>query len=120
MEKLSPLLTNSDVEVRCKGMELYSSFICCLPKEYLTEKQLEFITAFYVDRLKDNHKVVPPVLVGILALVKMINLPKVAPGQMLMNIFKEVPCQQQVRVDRHHIYKIIHHSVLHYSDGKRI
>lgn len=117
VERLSGVLTDVNPEFRARGMHFFSKVLIFLPKDYLTEAQLKFISSFYVDRLKDNHRVIPPVLEGVVALSKMKNLPNDAPSQFLMSIYNNVPCQQQVRTDRHHIYSIINTFLQSHNQG---
>lgn len=117
VERLSGVLTDINPEIRARGMSFFSKVLFFLPKDYLTEAQLKFISSFYVDRLKDNHRVIPPALEGVVALSNMKNLPNEAPSQFLMSIYNNVPCQQQVRTDRHYIYSIINTFLQSHNQG---
>lgn len=107
VEALGPFLTSTDVEIRGKTMRLLSSTLINLPTEFLNPVQLNFISTFYCDRLKDHHSVVPSTLSGVEALIKMTNLPDDCAARLLQAIFQNVPCQSQVREDRTKIYNII-------------
>lgn len=107
VEALGPFLTSSEVDVRCKTMHLLSQAITNLSSDFLTIVQLNFISTFYCDRLKDHHTVVPSTLTGIEALIKMSNLPDECAARLLQAIFQNVPCQSQVRADRIKIFNII-------------
>lgn len=88
-------------------MRLLSESLTNLPSDFLNTVQLNFISTFYCDRLKDHHSVVPNTLTGILALIKMPNLPDECAARLLQAIFQNVPCQSQVRDDRTKIFNII-------------
>lgn len=107
VEALGPHLTTTDVVVRAKTMHLLSSTLANLEADFLNAVQLNFITTFYCDRLKDHHSVVPNTLTGIEALIKMLNLPDECAARLLQAIFQNVPCQSQVRDDRSRIFRII-------------
>lgn len=107
VETLGPFLTSTNVDLRSKAMLLLSSTLVNLPTDLLNSVQLNFISTFYCDRLKDHHSVVPNTLTGIVALIKMINLPDECAARLLQAIFQNVPCQSQVRDDRTKIFNII-------------
>lgn len=107
VEALGPHLTTTDVDIRAKTMHLLSSTLSNLDADFLNAVQLNFITTFYCDRLKDHHSVVPNTLTGIEALIKMPNLPDECAARLLQAIFQNVPCQSQVRDDRSRIFRII-------------
>lgn len=88
-------------------MRLLSLTLSNLPVDFLNAVQLNFISTFYCDRLKDHHSVVPSTLSGVEALTKMTNLPDECVTRLLQAIFQNVPCQSQVREDRTKIYNII-------------
>lgn len=107
VEALGPFLTSTDVDIRAKAMRLLSATLTNLSTDFLNSIQLNFITTFYCDRLKDHHSVVPSTLSGIEALIKMTNLPDECAARLLQAIFQNVPCQSQVREDRTKIFNII-------------
>lgn len=107
VEALGPFLTSTDVDIRSKTMRLLSTTLANLPTDFLNPVQLNFITTFYCDRLKDHHSVIPTTLTGCEALVKMTHLPDECVARLLQAIFQNVPCQSQVRDDRNKIFNII-------------
>lgn len=107
IEALGPSLTSTDVELRAKATEMLSLVLAELPTDFLSAVQLNFISTFYCDRLKDHHSVVPNTLSGIQALIRMINLPNECIARLLQSMFQHVPCQSQVRTDREKIFGII-------------
>lgn len=104
---MAGVLTSKEVENREKGMRFFTKVLKDLPKDYLTQMQVGFISKFYTDRLKDNHRVIPSVLEGYLAVIEMVNYDIQNSGEFLRALFREVPCQSQVRQDRQNIYLII-------------
>lgn len=107
VERLGPSLTSTVVEDRVKATRLLSTTLKDLPSDHLNETQLNFITTFYCDRLKDHHSVVPHTLTGIVAIVHMLHVPEGAAGRILHAMFHNVPCQSQVRADREKIFDIV-------------
>lgn len=107
VENMAKVLTNKEIENRAKGMKFFTKVLQQLPKEYLTDVQIKYISKFYTDRLKDNHRIIPLVLEGYLFIVAMENYEISNCGEFLTTMFHEVPCQSQVRHDRYNIYKII-------------
>ncbi|KZC14978.1 MMS19 nucleotide excision repair protein like protein, partial [Dufourea novaeangliae] len=106
VEELGPFVTDKSVSIREKGIDALSSILSHLPKDYLNEAELHFITSFYCDRLKDHHSIVPAVLRGILATVQMNHLPQESPVQLFRALFENVQCQSQLLSDRRNIYLI--------------
>ncbi|CAK9794946.1 MMS19 nucleotide excision repair protein [Anthophora plagiata] len=106
VEELGPFVTEKDVNIREKGISALSSILSHLPKDFLNEAELHFLTSFYCDRLKDHHSIIPIVLKGILTIVQMNNLPKDSPERLFSALFDNVPCQSQLYIDRHNIYLI--------------
>lgn len=108
VENMAGVLTHNDPENRKKGMSFYTAILKGLPKDYLNEMQVKFISKFYIDRLKDHHCVVPPVLEGYSALIDMTNYKIQNCADFLPVLFQEVTCQSQTRQDRYNIYSIMH------------
>ncbi|XP_060801450.1 MMS19 nucleotide excision repair protein homolog isoform X2 [Amyelois transitella] len=107
VENLSGVLTHKEPENREKGMRFFTTLLKDLPNDYLTEIEVKFISKFYIDRLKDNHRVIPPVLEGYLIIIDMKNYSMNSTGEFLTILFREVPCQSQLRADRYNYYMII-------------
>lgn len=107
IEALGPSLTSTDVDVRISATLLLSLVLSELADDFLSSIQLNFISTFYCDRLKDHHSVVPNTLSGIQALIRMKNLPDECVARLLQSMYQNVPCQSQVRGDREKIFKII-------------
>ncbi|XP_013173453.1 PREDICTED: MMS19 nucleotide excision repair protein homolog [Papilio xuthus] len=104
VENMAGVLTSKEVDNREKGMRFFTKILMELPQDYLSDIQIKFISKFYVDRLKDNHKIIPTVLEGYLAVIDMKNYNMQNCGEFFTTLFREVPCQSQVRQDRYHIY----------------
>lgn len=105
---MAGVLTNKEVDNREKGMKFFTKILSEIPKDFLTEVQIKFISKFYTDRLKDHHKVIPTVLEGYLYIVDMTHYNVQFSGEYLTILFREVACQSQVRQDRYNIYLTIH------------
>lgn len=101
------ILTDKDANNREKGMRFFTKLLKELPKDYLNEMQVKFISKFYIDRLKDHHRVIPDVLEGYLAIIDMDNYSMSNCGEFFTVLFREVACQSQVRQDRYKIYLIV-------------
>ena len=107
VEELGPALTSKETDVRLKGTKFLTEIMKDLPVDLLTAPQLDFIVSFYCDRMKDHHSIGPQVIIGILAIIKMKNLPASSCTKFLTELFKTIPCQSQVREDRANIFTII-------------
>lgn len=88
-------------------MRFYTKILKELPRDYLNDMQVKFISKFYIDRLKDNHRVVPPVIEGYSVLIDMSEYNIQNCTDFLTILFREVTCQSQTRQDRYNIYVII-------------
>ncbi|XP_032516454.2 MMS19 nucleotide excision repair protein isoform X1 [Danaus plexippus] len=107
VENMAGVLTSKEVEDRERGMRFFTKILKEIPADYLTEMQIKFISKFYVDRLKDNHRVIPAVLEGYLSVIDMKHYNVQSSGEYLTALFREVACQSQVRQDRYNIYLTI-------------
>lgn len=107
VENMAGVLTNKEPENRAKGMRFYTKILKELPKNYLNDMQVKFISKFYIDRLKDNHRVIPPVIEGYLVLMDMHEYQIQNCTDFLTVLFREVTCQSQLRQDRYNIYIIL-------------
>lgn len=118
VEKLGPILTHEDVDQRRKGVQFLSHFLSRLPDDLLVENQLKFILAFYNDRLRDHHSLVPHILSGINTLSRMKNAAQDDVLRLLFTILSGtvITCQSQQREERCLIFDlIIHCSVRFYA-----
>ncbi|XP_076759252.1 MMS19 nucleotide excision repair protein isoform X1 [Xylocopa sonorina] len=106
VEELRPFVIEKDVHIREKGILTLSTILSHVPRDFLNESELQFITAFYCEKLKDHQNVIPAVLKGILAIVQMNHLPKSSPERLFRVFFENVQCQSQLFSDRYTIYLI--------------
>ncbi|OAD54066.1 MMS19 nucleotide excision repair protein like protein, partial [Eufriesea mexicana] len=106
VEELGTFLTEKDVKLREKGICALSTILFHLPKDFLNENELDFMTSFYCDRLKEHHNIIPAVLKGILSIVQMKHFPKDSPERLFRVLFENVQCQSQLLPDRRNIYLI--------------
>uniref|UniRef100_A0A0A1WYE0 MMS19 nucleotide excision repair protein n=1 Tax=Zeugodacus cucurbitae TaxID=28588 RepID=A0A0A1WYE0_ZEUCU len=107
VEQMGFALTSTTLEERIKGTQLLSSVLQQLPKDYLNSKQMDFLTAFYTDRLKDHHSVLPAVIDGIHAILEMKELPAENVPKILNTFFKHTSCQSHQRGERGKWFKIL-------------
>jgi DNA repair/transcription protein MET18/MMS19 len=106
IEEMGPALTSPEVEMRLKGTTLLSDIVALIDNDYLNEVQLNFLTTFYIDRLKDHHSVLPAVISGVLSMIQMKHFPNNMSSKLLVALFQNVTCQSQVRDDRSNIFRI--------------
>lgn len=104
---MAGVLTSTEPENRVKGIRFYTKILKELPRNFLNDMQVKFISKFYIDRLKDHHSVVPPVIEGYSALIDMSEYKIHNCADFLTILFREVACQSQMRQDRYNIYEII-------------
>lgn len=107
VENMSGALINKEAPIREKGMRFLTSLLKAIPKTYLTEQQVNFISKFYVERLKDNHIMIPSILEGYLAIIDMSHYRIDLSADFFTLLFREITCQSQARQDRYNIYLII-------------
>ncbi|XP_011297077.1 MMS19 nucleotide excision repair protein homolog [Fopius arisanus] len=107
VEQLGELLTSTDISVRANGVLSLSTIIQKLPQDFLNPQEVQLLTSFYCDRLKDHHSIIPSVILGILAIVQMTNLPGDAPGKLFHTLTQNVRCQSELSDDRRNIYLIL-------------
>ncbi|CAF4850723.1 unnamed protein product [Pieris macdunnoughi] len=104
VENMAGVLTHKDSENREKGMRFFTNLLKKIPQDFLTVTQINFISKFYIDRLKDNHRVIPAVLDGYLTIVGMKHFNISLCGEYFSVLFREIACQSQLRQDRLNIY----------------
>ncbi|XP_062126950.1 LOW QUALITY PROTEIN: MMS19 nucleotide excision repair protein [Drosophila sulfurigaster albostrigata] len=114
-EQLGFALTSSDTAERVAGTNLLSAVLNALPNDLLNAKQLEFLTTFYTDRLRDHHNVMPAIIDGLSALVRMKELPPANVTQLLQAFFQYTTCQSQTRGDRTKIFNMLEYLTLHFQ-----
>ncbi|XP_017044265.1 MMS19 nucleotide excision repair protein [Drosophila ficusphila] len=105
-EELGFALSSPDMEERVAGTNLLSAVLVALPTDLLQERQLEFLSAFYMDRLRDHHNVMPAIIDGIDALVHMKALPPAQVPKILQSFFELTTCQSQTRGDRTKLFNM--------------
>ncbi|KAH8359568.1 hypothetical protein KR093_007410 [Drosophila rubida] len=114
-EQLGFALTSPDTEERVAGTNLLSAVLSALPIDLLNAKQLEFLTTFYTDRLRDHHNVMPAIIDGLNALVRMKELPPANVTLLLQAFFQYTTCQSQTRGDRTKVFNMLKYLTLHFQ-----
>lgn len=117
-EALGFALSSPDMEERVAGTNLLSAVLIALPQDLLQERQLEFLSTFYMDRLRDHHNVMPAIIDGIDALVHMKALPRAQIPQILQSFFEHTTCQSQTRSDRTKLFHIFQYLTENFQDGE--
>lgn len=117
-EQLGFALTSPDIELRVAGTNLLSAVLSNLPRDVLNAKQLEFLTKFYTDRLRDHHNVMPAIIEGLNCLVRMKKLPAENVPIMLHAFFQYSTCQSQTRGDRTKLFNMFKFLTVHFEPGE--
>ncbi|TMS22195.1 MMS19 nucleotide excision repair protein-like protein [Larimichthys crocea] len=106
VEALGLSLTSSQTHTRARGVQLLSEV---LHECYggLTEREVEVLIAFYENRLKDHHAIIPPVLQGLRALTKCTALPPGSAVSMLRSLFQDVHVQSLMLAERACVYNML-------------
>ncbi|XP_069704917.1 MMS19 nucleotide excision repair protein homolog isoform X1 [Periplaneta americana] len=120
VKKLEPIVTEKHSDVRERGTHILSGVVQNLPKNFLHQSELHYLTLFFCDRLKDYNIVIPAILQGILALVQMHHLPRDAPAHIVTTVFEQVQCQTLKQDDRRTVYKILEVLTLSYKEELRV
>lgn len=109
METLGPILTSPDLGCRRKGVQFLTQLLSYIPADFLPESQLKFILAFYNDRLRDHHSLVPCVIAGIQTLSQMRNSAEEDVLRLVFTILggSVITCQSQQREERSKIFDLI-------------
>ncbi|XP_052849379.1 MMS19 nucleotide excision repair protein [Drosophila gunungcola] len=115
-EELGFALSSPDMEERVAGTNLLSAVLVALPQDLLQERQLEFLSTFYMDRLRDHHNVMPAIIDGIDALVHMKALPRALVPQILQSFFEHTTCQSQTRGDRTKLFNIFKYLTINFKE----
>lgn len=107
VESIGFALTSQSVDERVKGTRILSSTLQKLPKDFLNNEEVSFVSTFYCDRLKDHHNVIPAVIDGVSALLLMENVTSECPLRFLNSFFQNSTVQSQTRDDREKLLKIL-------------
>lgn len=70
VEALGPFLTSGEVQKRVVGMSFLGHILSSLRSDFLNEEELTFVVEFLTNRLKDQHLVIPKVILCILPVVR--------------------------------------------------
>lgn len=57
IEKLDFLLTNTSPDQRELGVRIFADVLEEIPSDLLNAQQVELISTFFINKLKDHHKV---------------------------------------------------------------
>ncbi|XP_063604037.1 MMS19 nucleotide excision repair protein homolog [Penaeus indicus] len=112
VEGLGSSLTHTNVADRAVGTRFLADILHSLPQNKLNADELTFLTAFFVDRLKDHHSVVPNVIYAVLALVQQENIQRGDIVNLIRGFFREVHCQSQVMSDRRNVYTFLKYCII--------
>ncbi|XP_057321632.1 MMS19 nucleotide excision repair protein [Microplitis mediator] len=107
IEQLGGFLTSKDVNIRENGIKSVTIILDKINKNYLNEQEVELLSSFYCDRLKDHHSVIPAVIQGILSIVQMKNLPKTSAPKIFHGLFNDLRCQSELQTTRKNIFLIL-------------
>ena len=107
IETLGPALTDTRVDVRRSGLSVVSHTLTNLPPPFLHGEDLSLLAAFYTDRLRDHHSLLPTTLQGLASLATNHNLTRESLAKVLDSLFREVMLQQQVVADRAVVYQML-------------
>lgn len=99
-------LTSTEVSDRLNGVRFLSTVLSKLSSSYLTEEEINLITTFYCERLKDHHTLISTSILGLSSIVEMQNLSKDGPLKIFHSISQNVRCQSEDRETRENIYMI--------------
>ncbi|XP_064418946.1 MMS19 nucleotide excision repair protein homolog isoform X2 [Latimeria chalumnae] len=106
VDALGSCLTNADPRTRGRGVQLLSQVLLqCYT--LLQEKEVDVLTIFYENRLKDHHLIIPHVLQGLKALSMSSVLQNGMAVSILKTLFREVHVQSLLQTDRYTLYTII-------------
>ncbi|KAK7867176.1 hypothetical protein R5R35_008373 [Gryllus longicercus] len=107
VERLGGVLTDTNPDIRRRGTEVLAEVLQSLPKDFLNETELNYISAFFVDRLIDHYLVQPAALKGIFAVVQMEHTPRDIAVRVLKTILQgHIQCQTLKPSDRRNVYQI--------------
>ncbi|XP_066550026.1 MMS19 nucleotide excision repair protein homolog isoform X2 [Amia ocellicauda] len=106
VEALGLCLTSSEPRTRSRGVQLLSHVLQeCFSS--LSEKEVEVLTAFYENRLKDHYVITPNVLQGIKALTQCSRLPPGLAVSILKSLFQDIHVQSLMQMERSCVYNIL-------------
>ncbi|XP_054167417.1 uncharacterized protein LOC128964805 [Oppia nitens] len=81
---LGPLITDSDINERLKGLNILSVIIKSLPKDLLSQNEIQHLIQFYCHRLQDSEPSIATIFSGLLALIECLNFDE-SLNQMVVN-----------------------------------
>ncbi|KAG7164663.1 MMS19 nucleotide excision repair protein-like [Homarus americanus] len=113
VDALGPSLTHANPSERGAGTRFLADLLHSLPCDKLSSQELLFLTAFFLDRLKDHHSVIPNVIYANIALVKQKHINRKDVTSLVQGLFREVPCQSQIMSDRRNIYTLLKYCLVY-------
>ncbi|KAJ3608040.1 hypothetical protein NHX12_025090, partial [Muraenolepis orangiensis] len=106
VEALGVSLTSTQPHTRARGVQLLSEVLQQCYGD-LSEREVEVLVAFYENRLKDHHVIIPVVLQGLKALTKSSLLPAGSAVSMLRSLFQDVHVQSLMLAERVSVYNML-------------
>ncbi|KAK7573753.1 hypothetical protein V9T40_010944 [Parthenolecanium corni] len=107
VESLNDILTNQDLTIRRGGVEILTTILSELPENVLNAEEIKYFIDFYCCLLLDHHSFIPFILKGLLALVKMQQLPDHVVSKIFTAINLNFICQSQPQADRRLCYQLM-------------
>eukprot|EP00794_Sanderia_malayensis_P008085 gene8085-8950_t len=107
VESLGVYLTSQDVSERRKGTLFLAELAHRISPELLNDQEIDVLTLFFCDRLKDHHSIQPQVTYGLLAMVSYYQLTDALVVKMCQTIFAEVHVQSLSQADRRNMFNLL-------------
>lgn len=139
IEKLDSLLTNVSPDKRELGVKIFALVLEQIPTDLLNAQQVELISTFFINKLKDHHKVmnvifiynnispeyhifkvIPPTIKGLISVVQLKHFPPEQIPILLTTMVDNIACQQQQQGDRYNIYKLFEILLESFATGKQL
>ncbi|XP_028651482.1 MMS19 nucleotide excision repair protein homolog isoform X1 [Erpetoichthys calabaricus] len=106
VEGLGSVLTSCEPRTRGRGVQLLSSVIQqCYAN--LQEQEVQVLTKFYENRLKDHYIITPHVLQGLKSLTMSPALPSGLAVSILGSLFQDIHVQSLMQAERFCVYSIL-------------
>jgi len=106
VEELGTYLTSVEVQQRRKASRLLAELMHRLETNFLSDKESDLLTLFFIDRLKDHHSIQPHVIYGLLGLVSYFSVTDQNIISICQAIFAEVHVRSLVQADRRNIFNL--------------
>lgn len=114
IELLEEKLTSQATEERARAIDILYNIFNSLRPDFFSNEELKYIVEFLHDRLKDQHFVIPKVILCLEPIVRCVHLPAGSVSKLLNQFFREVNIQSHIHRHRRSFFLTLQYMLKYY------